>query len=590
MNSSSPRSGGRKRASGSPASRSPGSSTAGSARTQRQDSVPGPGLVSSEGRQPGDRGTLAQHQQSFKDAVYWGKPLLDHLEKEGTKNTWISPPFHKDGPWLLWLKLPEQIQHRFSLAQEVLLLAVPSNTGVEARDLDLAYREIVEAGLRLDSDVLIVVDLRPKLEDRLRRLNPWGQWIPWPFGFSGSAVSFPPLLDQIRRYLPDYDIFERRDPVRGHQVIGRKDNIHEIAVRVQQGQSVGVFGLRKVGKTTLVRAMTDTLDPLSASLSLPGREDSSEPVPSEGEPRLLVAWLDCQSIVKRTRRAFAELVLRRLGERLRHAGLPVMDTMGAEPESSLQALLERATRRSDLPPICVVLDEYDFLFESSDPQPVIRGIEQVFAGFRACAQQSRKLSLVVIGRDPEHFRQPRINGVTNPMLNWLTLNWVGPMDRPGADELLDTLGRRVGLEVGLATRELAWRWTGGHPLLHRQYGSALLAIAHDGKEQNDSIPTDPLCEAALDPFLERDAVIDTCREIFDLLSTRYRSSAVLLEELARGDASQAAEVIRRHGGFAVPGVKMLRNFGLITGDASAPILPEVIRWYTKAYLPQTPGA
>ncbi|MCC6559070.1 MAG: hypothetical protein IT372_39605 [Polyangiaceae bacterium] len=533
---------------------------------------------------------MTQHQDAFKAAVDWGRALFDHLEKEGTKNTWITSPLHKDGPWLLWLKLPEQIQHRFSLAQEVLLLAVPSNTGVEARDIDLAHREILEAGLRLDSDVLIVVDLRPNLADRLRRLSPWGQWIAWPPGSSGGAVSFPPLLDQIRRYLPDYDIFERRDPVRGHQVIGRRDSIHEIAVRAQKGQSVGVFGLRKVGKTTLVRAMTDTLDPLSASLSLPGRDDQGDPLPGEGEPRLLVTWLDCQSIVKRTRRAFAELVLRKLRERLHHAGLPMKDAADPDPESSLQALLERATGKPDLPPICVVLDEYDFLFESSDPQPAIRGIEQVFAVFRACAQQSGKLSLVVIGRDPEHFRRPRINGVTNPMLNWLTLHWVGPLDRPGADELLETLGRRVGLGVGSATRELAWRWTGGHPLLHRQYGSALLTVARKGKGGNESTPTDPLSEAALDPFLERDAVVDTCREIFDLLSTRYTSSAALLEELARESASQAAEVIQRHGGFAAPGAKMLRNFGLIAGDAGAPILPEVIRWYTRMYLPRTPGA
>ena len=42
----------------------------------------------------------------------------------------------------------------------------------------------------------------------------------------------------------------------------------------------------------------------------------SEIRPGEDEPRLLVTWLDCQSIVKRTRRAFAELVLRELGDRL----------------------------------------------------------------------------------------------------------------------------------------------------------------------------------------------------------------------------------------------------------------------------------
>ncbi|MEO7596153.1 MAG: hypothetical protein ABI134_33395 [Byssovorax sp.] len=258
----------------------------------------------------------------------------------------------------------------------------------------------------------------------------------------------------------------------------------------------------------------------------------------------------------------------------------------AAPEDALAALLDRVTRTPNFPPICIVLDEYDFLFEASESPPTIRGIEQIFAGFRAQAQMTNKLSLVVIGRDPEHFRQPRINGVPNPMLSWMTLQWVGPLERTGADELLETLGRRVGLDVGPMTQELAWKWTGGHPLLHRQFGSALLKVARDGQEQSGIIPTDPLCESALEPFLDREAIVDTCREIFDLLSTRYSRSAVLLEELARKSADEGAEIILRHGGFAGPSTKILRNFGLIAGTANTPVLPDAIRWYTVTYRPE----
>src|SRR5262249_32147342 len=138
----------------------------------------------------------------------------------------------------------------------------------------------------------------------------------------------------------------------------------------------------------------------------------------------------------------------------------------------LEHLLRLALARSSLP-LCIVLDEYDLLFPGYGSEPGFAGVERIFGILRALAQETRRVAGAVIGRDPVFIERPLMGGFTNPMLGWVVPYWLGPLRREEAEELLTRLGRRVGLDVGGETIDLAWRWTGGHPLLLRQFGSAL---------------------------------------------------------------------------------------------------------------------
>jgi hypothetical protein len=170
------------------------------------------------------------------------------------------------------------------------------------------------------------------------------------------------------------------------------------------------------------------------------------------------------------------------------------------------------------------------------------------------------------------------------MLGWFKEHWVSPLNKAGADELLSTFGRRVGLDVGRQTKDLAFGWTGGHPLLHRQYGSALLALVQKENPDKESVETDPLRDRALDVFLERNAVTDIPREIYELLAFRYPEAEALLDELARADMG-GREVLQRHGGFRGQAARVLRNFGLLGGTEEQPTLFEALKWYTRANRP-----
>ncbi len=197
--------------------------------------------------------------------------------------------------------------------------------------------------------------------------------------------------------------------------------------------------MREVVREALIRAVTDFLDPISATLSVRRPGEPLGAIETDESPRVLAAWFDCQELLQRTKEELAELLCRELGRRL-VAGGKALPALPAEPVQRLASLLDFACS-GNVPPVCVVLDEYDLLFEANEDWPAIAGVEQLFGLFRAIAQRTGRLSLAVIGRDPEYFRRPKMNGIPNPMLGWFTDHWAGPLSKNGMDANEPSSGR-----------------------------------------------------------------------------------------------------------------------------------------------------
>jgi len=514
------------------------------------------------------------------ELVPWGKEMLSRLREDSIEVTETTAV--RTGRWLLRLKLPRALQEAYATAPEVLLLAVQGEA--QGGDLRRAQEELERHRFELDLDLLVVTDERPDLPGRIELMyQTEGQWVPW----SREGDSFPPLAEAFRRFLPMQDVFEQRDAVRGRQMIGRSGAINDLVHSILRGQASGLFGLRKVGKTSVTRAVTDKLDPVSALLSLPrGSREGIDPLRSS----LRAVWLDAGRFHERTLEAFADRLLRALDERLEAEGIHP-----ARSESSGLGALDRRLDEvlsSSSQPVLFVLDEYDLLFEGSSGQPAIPGIERLFQVLRGHAQESGRLVLLLIGRDPSFLEAPEMGGQTNPMLGWLVPRWLGPMEPADADLLMTRLGRRVGLEMGSETLQLARHWTGGHPRLEREFGSALLEVVRrDGvltasgaaPSEASHLGTDPYREMALDRFLDRQEVLTIGREISHLLSTRYPEAFALLEGLVATDPADRGPYLGRHGGWHRPGNRILRNFGLIQGHREQPELPAFLVWYLQTF-------
>ncbi len=507
---------------------------------------------------------------AFRRSVPWAETLLASLRRDDVGVSLCEEDVNDC--WHLLLRLPESFRDLYGLAPQVLLLAASNE--VQGGDLQRARARLYRNRFELDLDLMLVVDGEPALAQRVRRIS-YGEepWVPWEL----IKSEFAPLDRILPIHLPGNDIFRRKDPVTGLQFVGREALITELSKALKAGRAVGVFGLRKSGKTSVVRAVTDRLDPES-SLRLHPAQDRKTPRPSVAS--LLVTWLDCQSAMERELEPLAERLVRALAQRLEVED-PALTARLAPVGSAmdrLDSLLRHALDRTRIP-ICLVLDEYDWLFAGGGSAPPITGLDKLFGLLRAHAQATGRLVLAVIGRDPQSLDLPRMGGRSNPVLQWFERYWLGPMSKKDADQLLVGLGRRVLLDVQPATADLARFWTGGFPLLHRKFGSALLKLSRATREGPHSIPTDPFREQAVELFLDDDESMNSCREVFDLLTERHPEAADLLRTL--GSNFHGLDGTR----WQQPAARTLRRLGLLDGTPEVPVVPELYRWYVRTFAP-----
>lgn len=543
----------------------------------------------------------AQRRAHLARRIPWGAALLDRLTQDGCALSRIEPLDAGAATWLLQASVPSPLRARFGLSAEIRVLVVYGQ--VRGRELRTALQDPRDAS-KVDSDLLVVASDQPDLARRLPMLaGPFGQRVPWP----PAEGRWAPLADTLRDYLPGFDLFDYRDPVRGAALIGRQAEVDDLAARLLRGEAVGVIGLRKVGKSSLLRAVADKLDPIGARRGM--FESLSVPLP-EAEPEALVVSLDVQGVAGRGLSVLLDRLCVVLADRLSLAasadnretrdgaastgallpgqirvanetegeplGRALLDTAALDPMDRFRNLLELSLHRTALP-VCFILDEYDLLFEGYGGEPGMVGIERLLSLLRAEAQATRRVSLALIGRDPSFLDKPLLGGFTSPLAGWAKHLYLGPLRREGMEELLTRLGRRVGLDVGPATLADAWLWTGGHPLLARQYGAALFDLAHAPPSRPRPVPTDPIHKDAGEVFLARAAVQTICTEVLALLEARFPEALALLAAIARSPASTTGALGTHPRAERARGSQVLARFGLLREDPEGWWIPGAFR-------------
>jgi len=498
---------------------------------------------------------LADELQRIERAQPKGREAIRALRAEGIEPTYaLTINSHLA---LVRCETPASWQERFGLAPELLVVLVSG--AVQARDLEEADREILASNFRLDWDLIVVADDAPDLKARLARMpgRPMLR-VPWALGESRWSS----LESALRAALPTYDVFEQKDPVRGRQVLGREREIRELQTRVERGQAVGLFGLRKVGKTSLVRAVTDILDPASSGIEGLANRGSS--------PTRVALYVDIQGVLVRHADAVANELLRALAERMAAAqdDFPVPRAGGvAALKATVEQLLDE--RRAHL---TLAIDEYDYLFEDSSGNVCpVTGLVDLLRLLRAWSQTRGSLALVLLGRDPEHLAASRIGGAVNPLLGWQTAMHLRGLDVHDARSLLTVLGQRAGLKVGSKSAARAFALTGGHPRLLRVYGSRLFERCHAGKATGEWLrDADPHAEAAGVAFLGHRDTREIADEVVDILQARYPDVLGLLRDVAIHGASAAEQA-----GDKPEAVTRAREFGLLVGDDD--VVPEYLQ-------------
>ena len=422
--------------------------------------------------------------------------------------------------WWLNITLPANVAEMFDLHLEIQVLYAEYPT-VEPRTLELVQTR-VRRDLRLDPGIVIIASEDDNVATMARRrrgeLSIIDVYLP---SLTRDKRDLRTRMSSVMTAVDHYDV---TNPVQDPSgFFGRKEELSLLKHALDRGQSVGVFGLRKAGKTSLLNALERVRrDEGHFVVKL----DVSE-IASADEFRLRLLTRTWEAVEGLRRGDDADVAMH---PSVRLPRLRLLNARGqAKPDVSqlslfwtddLRLLITAAARRLEL-----FVDEIDQAYPARsnllDEEPV--RLFQTLTQLRGLLQTTSSETGIVLlcaGVDPALFEAARIEDRDNLIYKLVRLVWLSPMNREDMADMVRTLGKRMGLRIhDHQAIDLLFSEFGGHPLLTRK------ACSLAAKERDPAVLPWVLSTEAIARAIEATGYDSPARQAKDVfLSFRKMSS------------------------------------------------------------------
>ena len=426
-----------------------------------------------------------------------------------------------------------------------------SNDDVERLDSTMA--DLVERERVNDQMALIVLssapaDLQETLFKRVDRrdggyvLVPVAQEAMETAGKEESSAegrAMGALRGVLDTWLYRRDLFAGAYPVFGKRFFGRDRILAQLRDAIASAKPAGIFGLRKVGKTSLLKECKRRA---TASGDIVVYVDLLR-APTGADARWLywrIAHLLHEQVAGR-----AELSIKwRLGGRYQdYLDMPDDFPVALAFDSDLSALA-RATESAELaapPRIAFLLDEIEKILPTKRGDGGFAGFFEFLGYLRGFAQETQRLAIIVAGANPEVTEASQFDGRDNPVFNFFTEVYLQLLEPDEARTMIQTLGRGMGVRFTDTACARIFELTGGHPYFTREFCSFL---THKSVERPLHVTVEKV-ETIVDPYLEEVGAKDF-QEIMDRLGRDYPDERDVYVELARGAETTAARGKLKH--------------------------------------------
>jgi hypothetical protein len=403
---------------------------------------------------------LAQYKREFASQTKFGGDLLALLDRDDVGIWRVERDGEKRDRWWIHFTLPKSQAEMFDLHLELVVLYT-EYPHLEPRALSDIQERLRDH--RVEPGFALLVSEDPEAANLVARRR--GEIGLVPLLASELASDKRDLRSRIAEFVSTVDHFDVTNPIQTSTgFFGRLNELANIGHSLDRGQPVGIFGLRKAGKTSLMNALAA------------GRREAGRMV-----VRIDLSEVDGSADfkMKLLSRTFSE-VSQHAGSsdapRLRllnRSGEPRFDLsqLGLHWTEDLRRILAWSSTRVEL-----YIDEVDQAFplrsrfgeqgarEMLAALTQLRGIIQSAGG-----PDEPGLNLFCAGVNPALFEQPIFDGRDNLLYKLVRLVWLAPMTREEVAEMVRSLGRRMGVRVRdhLAI-DLLMSEYGGHPLLSRR--------------------------------------------------------------------------------------------------------------------------
>ncbi|MEV0939603.1 ATP-binding protein [Micromonospora wenchangensis] len=409
---------------------------------------------------------IAQNAEALKRNLEYGTELIAWLDQQKVEYAYVGPGEHN--VWNIRIHLPRDLRQVFGVEREVLVVATKFEN-VQPRLLNH-----VADGLKppsVESDMCILVG---------NNLNP-DQWADEEKGLGFNLIpvnrsellsgTAPDMAAVLAGHLARVDHFAFVRPLNNKAAFfGRSQDIQRIKALLTQGQHVGVFGLKKAGKSSLVNRIA--LELREAGWSIIQIDLQREGTAADNLRRLLLQ----RTLDEADRARFA-------GSRI--AGSQAVDAVSQSRNLWVDQLDYALALHRNAEGVLIVIDEIDLLlpgrtFEAattSEAQLATIGVLQQLRGLTDDLHNNparKSPVLLTAGTDADLFGSSFIDERPNPLWAMVDFHYLGPLDLAETSDMVRTLGRRSGLNFteGSVIHQLFDDY-GGHPLVTRTACSSI---------------------------------------------------------------------------------------------------------------------
>jgi hypothetical protein len=367
-------------------------------------------------------------------------------------------------------------------------------------------------------------------------------------GLDGEIDAVGPLLRRsIANVLASRDLYGGKDPVSGRDFFGRIDTIQTVTAELRSGHSVGLFGLRRSGKTSLLRELQYREESAGLALVLTDLEsaDSIDEVPHQMSRDLVDA-------LRSIRQSRSDVWL---GPESDHKAV----TFG-----TLSARLIRVAKKNPDLLFVAAIDEVENLRRLARESP--DKVRLFLGALRRAAQATDNISLFFTGLTTEFFDQSMIAGeVDNPLFGFVDSHFLPPFSKSESAELIGDLGSLMMLDWSPEALASVHQFTGGFPFFVRDLSSAVRKLVLDER------PPDSDLAGRLDvheQHVERAYVAwtDDAGKKWSEILRSLASYHPVMEEMLRAKSEQQMSEWRNIGTEGDAAVSALTKLGLVYID------------------------
>ncbi|MEU8657764.1 hypothetical protein [Actinoplanes philippinensis] len=407
---------------------------------------------------------------------------------------------------------------------------------VEPRLLSIIQSRL-RSDARIEGGIAVVASLDPDLSQMASRRR--GEFGIIDVHLPSLASDSRDLRSRLATVVTSVDHYDVTYPIREPSgFFGRRREFDELTQSLDRGQSVGLFGLRKAGKTSLmnyVRRVREEGERLVVNLDM-----SQVSGASDFRWKLVIRAFTALQNWRNSVEASGKIPVRIPKLRVvTREGSPKgsIEELGMFWTEDLAAIAQARGQRLEL-----FVDEVDQAFpeRSNFGEEEAEKLVLALTQLRGLIQQeeigSPAIVLLCAGVDPAIFERALLGRRDNLLYKLVRLVFLVPMNREDTAEMVRSLGRRMGLRYSdYRTIDALYSEYGGHPLLTRK-ACSLAVRDRNPQEIPWHVPLEAI-EAAI-KLTGDGSPQEQALDIFDSFSQWFPDEASVLRVLWSDDAEE----------------------------------------------------